>query len=162
MQGLSLYHPGISMRGRRGGHRGGLHPFHARSYGRGAGQAVCWSWLGQPEWAAGGSGLIRIYPETRVLCQEFSLDPLGLIASGALLLTLSPGDSRAPAALRPGGDRGLPHREDCPAGKTGSRAGKGRGERDLPYFARDEITKVFASGSNWGGLRFSRFWTERV
>jgi hydrogenase expression/formation protein HypE len=32
---------------------------------------------------------VFIYKESRILCQEFGLNPLGVIASGALLLTLS-------------------------------------------------------------------------
>lgn len=35
---------------------------------------------------------VLIYKESRILCQEFGLNPLGVIASGALLLTLSPSD----------------------------------------------------------------------
>jgi hydrogenase expression/formation protein HypE len=35
------------------------------------------------------------------LCQEYGMDPLGVIASGALLLTISPSDSsRLEAAFR--------------------------------------------------------------
>jgi hydrogenase maturation factor len=35
---------------------------------------------------------VRIYEESRILCQAFGMDPLGVIASGALLLTISPSD----------------------------------------------------------------------
>jgi hydrogenase expression/formation protein HypE len=35
---------------------------------------------------------VFIYRESRILCQEFRVDPLGTIASGALLLTVSPSD----------------------------------------------------------------------
>ena len=35
---------------------------------------------------------VLIYRESRILCQEFRLNPLGVIASGALLLTVSPPD----------------------------------------------------------------------
>ena len=37
---------------------------------------------------------VYIYEESRILCQEYGLDPLGVIASGALLLTLAPSESR--------------------------------------------------------------------
>jgi hydrogenase expression/formation protein HypE len=37
-------------------------------------------------------GKVRIYEESQILCKEYGLDPLGVIASGALLLTLSPQD----------------------------------------------------------------------
>ncbi len=35
---------------------------------------------------------IHIYEESRMLCREYGLEPLGVIASGALLLTISPSD----------------------------------------------------------------------
>jgi hydrogenase expression/formation protein HypE len=35
---------------------------------------------------------VLVYDESRILCQQFGLDPLGVIASGALLLTISPSD----------------------------------------------------------------------
>ena len=37
-------------------------------------------------------GKVHIYEESQILCKEYRLDPLGVIASGALLLTLSPQD----------------------------------------------------------------------
>ena len=36
---------------------------------------------------------IMVLPEGRALCEAFGLDPLGTIASGALLMTLSPADA---------------------------------------------------------------------
>ena len=33
---------------------------------------------------------VPIYEESRILCKAFDLDPLGVIASGALLLAVSP------------------------------------------------------------------------
>ena len=38
---------------------------------------------------------VHIYEESRILCQEYGLDPLGVIASGGLLLTVSPPDLSA-------------------------------------------------------------------
>jgi len=35
---------------------------------------------------------VFVYRESRILCQEFGVDPLGTIASGALLLAISPSD----------------------------------------------------------------------
>jgi hydrogenase expression/formation protein HypE len=35
---------------------------------------------------------VFIYRESRILCQAFGVDPLGTLASGALLLTVSPSD----------------------------------------------------------------------
>ena len=52
-----------------------------------------------------------VLPETRALCAQLGLDPLGLIASGALLLAVASADS-APilAALQSGGHRRGPDR----------------------------------------------------
>ncbi len=50
---------------------------------------------------AAGAGMrvdaeaLPIYPETRALCAHFGLDPLGLIASGSLLIAAAPGDVSA-------------------------------------------------------------------
>ena len=41
---------------------------------------------------------IRIYPETAALCRDYQLDPLGLIASGALLIVAEP--EAVPAVAR--------------------------------------------------------------
>jgi len=49
--------------------------------------------------AAGGRRLrlhldrIPVYPQTRRICAVFGLDPLGLIGSGSLLITCSPGEA---------------------------------------------------------------------
>ena len=37
-------------------------------------------------------GKVPIYRESRILCGVYGLNPLGVIASGALLLTISPSD----------------------------------------------------------------------
>ena len=37
-------------------------------------------------------GKVHIYEESRILCQKYGMNPLGVIASGALLLTFSPQD----------------------------------------------------------------------
>ena len=46
-------------------------------------------------WAAGAGvrinlDAIPVLPETQAFCQSLGLDPLGLLASGALVMTLSP------------------------------------------------------------------------
>jgi len=97
--------------------------------------------------AAGGGAVIDarawpIYPETQVLCAALDLDPLGLIASGALLASVAAVDADAIiAALRR-------------AGIAATRIGIVRetpgvilreidGERPLPTFPRDEIARLF-------------------
>jgi hydrogenase expression/formation protein HypE len=87
---------------------------------------------------------IEILPESSALCAEFGLDPLGTIASGALLLTLPAEQAERlvqtlisdhiPAAVigqvRPPGE--------------GIKIRSGGTVRDLPSFPRDEIGKLFA------------------
>jgi hydrogenase expression/formation protein HypE len=87
---------------------------------------------------------IPILPEGRTLCAEFGLDPLGTIASGALLAAVAPAD--APAVLHAWARQGI----DCAyigravpreAGVTLTAGGKAR---ELPLFPQDEITRLFA------------------
>jgi len=88
---------------------------------------------------------IPIFPETQALCAQLGLDPLGLIASGALLLAVAPGDA---AAIRTAlGEAGLA------AARIGRVIERERGvvlrsgtdERPLPHFERDEIARLYSS-----------------
>jgi hydrogenase maturation factor len=86
---------------------------------------------------------IYIFPETRALCDHFGLDPLGLIASGALLAAV-PADHVASllaacaAAGLPASDIGvvMPAAEGCVLLTPD-------GPRELPTFARDEVARLF-------------------
>ncbi|HSE96265.1 MAG TPA: AIR synthase family protein [Methylomirabilota bacterium] len=87
---------------------------------------------------------IPVVAEGRTLCAEFGLDPLGTIASGALLIALPP--AAAGTVLHECARAGI----DCafigrvvprPAGVTLVRAGR---TGPLPQFARDEITRLFS------------------
>src|SRR5437016_1798147 len=51
---------------------------------------------------------IMVLPEGRTLCEAFGLDPLGTIASGALLMTLSPADASLLRQRRARGDAPQP------------------------------------------------------
>jgi hydrogenase expression/formation protein HypE len=87
---------------------------------------------------------IPLLPESRTLCEEFGLDPLGTLASGALLLTVEDRDAGKlrevlavvgyPSAVIgrvTTSDRGLVALRD--------------GERvPWPEFVADEVTKIFA------------------
>jgi hydrogenase expression/formation protein HypE len=86
---------------------------------------------------------IPILPETRTLCARLGLDPLGLIASGALLLSVPPEDADAIlTALERAGiaaasighvverERGVVLRSET-------------GERPLPHSEQDEIARLF-------------------
>ena len=87
---------------------------------------------------------IPVLPECSAICQALALDPLGLIASGALLATL-PQDRAANliAALKQAG---------IPAAQIGSATDpsdgltliRGNARHPLPEFARDELARYFA------------------
>ena len=86
---------------------------------------------------------VPIFPETEALCGMFGLDPLGLIASGSLLLAVAPGDAeKIAAAIR---DAGI---ECAEIGKVeeegvGVKICRGLNWLDLPRYDQDEIAKLF-------------------
>ncbi len=87
---------------------------------------------------------VPVLPESEAVCRALGLDPLGLIASGALLATVSP--EQAPtlvAALE---------RQGIAAGvigwvtepEEGLRLRTASGVRELPTFDRDELAQFFS------------------
>ncbi len=98
---------------------------------------------------ASGTGIvlhedaIPILPETRILCGEYGLDPLGVIASGALLLAAAPADTpRILDRWRAAGIAGAAIGRLVDAGE-GVTLAAGDERRPLPEFRRDEITRLF-------------------
>jgi hydrogenase maturation factor len=85
---------------------------------------------------------LPIFPETRKLCDHYRLDPLGLIASGALLITVEA--SEADTVVKKLQGEGIPafvigqvvHRRE------GIKLRKASSLYDLPIFEQDEITKI--------------------
>ncbi|MGC8782458.1 MAG: AIR synthase-related protein, partial [Anaerolineae bacterium] len=87
---------------------------------------------------------IPLLPEGVVLCREFGLDPLGVIASGALLLTVARPDApRLVEGLAAAGYRAaiIGQVAEPAAGLTALRDGQ---RVPWPTYAADEITKIFA------------------
>lgn len=87
---------------------------------------------------------LPVLPEGALLCRTFALDPLGTIASGALLATVPA--SQAAEALRACAAAGI---ACCRIGTVVAPAGEvllytGQETRSLPAFSRDEIVKIFA------------------
>ena len=86
---------------------------------------------------------IPVFEETRILCRALNLDHLGLIASGALLLSVAPTDAED--------IRTALESEGINAARIGRVVGRERGtklrsggrERPLPRFERDEIAQLF-------------------
>jgi len=89
------------------------------------------------------SEAVPFYAETLRCCDVFGLDPLGLIASGSLLMAVDPACAKSIieplnavniecAAIGEILDKGAPLRLATPDG-----------ERELPHFERDEIARLF-------------------
>ena len=89
-------------------------------------------------------GSVPVLPECQAVCQAMGLDPLGLLASGALLVTLAAGD--VPTLLA------ALERENISGFEIGQmlEADEGlilighQGEVPLPQFSRDELARYFA------------------
>jgi hydrogenase expression/formation protein HypE len=86
---------------------------------------------------------ITVVPEGAELCREFGLDPLGTIASGSLLMTLSPADAGVVihALAREGIDSH--YIGQVVPREQGLLLVDGSHEEPLPIFEQDEITKLF-------------------
>ena len=86
---------------------------------------------------------IPVLPECRAVCDALSLDPLGLIASGALLATLPPAAARRLTdTLRRAGIPAVEIGRVTPASE-GLRLISNGAERALPTFERDELARFF-------------------
>ncbi|MFQ5839441.1 MAG: AIR synthase family protein [Candidatus Methylomirabilales bacterium] len=86
---------------------------------------------------------IPVLPETTALCEVTGIDPIGLIASGALLIAC-PSDE-TPRVLQAVAAVGTSARRIgrlCAPGE-GHRLRRGGRELPLPTFSRDEIVKIF-------------------
>jgi hydrogenase maturation factor len=86
---------------------------------------------------------VFIYKESRILCQEFGLNPLGVIASGALLLTVSPSDF---SPLQKAFKRNfIPLQVIGKVKKGPARVLRSdqKGRKGLKPFPRDEILKIY-------------------
>ncbi|MEE8420966.1 MAG: AIR synthase-related protein, partial [Dehalococcoidales bacterium] len=90
--------------------------------------------------------MIPILPECREICDRLWLDPLGLLASGALLITLpSPETAGLMAALRENSISAAVIGSVVEAAE-GIQMNTAKGRRELPFFQRDELAR-FLSGS---------------
>ncbi len=88
-------------------------------------------------------GAIPVLPECAAICAALGLDPLGTLASGALLIAAPPAEAfRIAAALAAAGISCAPIGEVLPAGAGRTLVADGR-PRPLPVFPRDEIARFF-------------------
>jgi len=88
---------------------------------------------------------IPVYPEGKALCAAFGIDPLGTIASGALLFTAAPSHKNAieAAFAREGISVAAVGRADEQAADCVFIVRTNGTTEPLPYRERDEILKVF-------------------
>ncbi len=86
---------------------------------------------------------IEVLPEGQILCREFGLDPMGTIASGALIITLAPEHTSAlmEAFHKRGIKSSIIGRILSP--EEGRWIQRGDEIRPLVPFPQDEITKIF-------------------
>ena len=93
---------------------------------------------------------IPVLPQCRSICRALGLNPLGLIASGALLLTLAPED--VPTLQKALASEGIAAHVigHTTAPATGLKLKTVDGLGDLPTFDRDELARFFsaADGAN--------------
>ena len=100
---------------------------------------------------ASGTGLsvdadrIAILPECRAFCTALHLDPLGLIASGALLIAVAAAD--VPGLLAAFADAGIPAADIGRLTEQGAdlHARVNGVQQTLPHFDRDELARFFES-----------------
>ncbi len=81
--------------------------------------------------------------ETTTLCNALSIDPLGLISSGALLIGLGENDVDRVRSRLARADIRADVIARVESAAFGVRLGRGTDWRDLPLFERDEIARIF-------------------
>jgi len=86
---------------------------------------------------------IAIFPETDQLCREYNLDPLGVIASGALVLTAPPLETQRILDGLAGKGIQASVIGRIVLDQEGRKLRKGDRWSDLPIYEQDEITKIF-------------------
>lgn len=83
---------------------------------------------------------IRVWPETRLICDALGLDPLGLLASGTLLAIVARRDA---SALHLGDEDGWMRIGAVEAGPPKAIMRAGGGTAPCPTFERDELARYF-------------------
>ena len=140
-----LFDPGISVveEARLAFHVGGIHSMHDITEGGLA------DGLHELSMAAGVKIVVEkdripIYAESQILCEAMALDPMGVIASGALLVTASPPEADKileSARLQGISITRIGHIEEADAPLVTMVTSQGY--QPVPYFERDEVVKIF-------------------
>ena len=139
-----LHNPGISVvrDAQVAAAAGEVHAMHDPTEG-GLATALCEMALASDNGLIIEEDAIRVLPETHALCAHLGLDPLGLIASGALLIAAHASTAGAILAAL--------ERAGIPASRIGTVTDPGgeivirsnAGIRAMPRFDQDEITRMF-------------------
>ena len=140
-----LFDPGVSVveEARLAFHVGGIHSMHDITEGGLA------DGLHELAMAAGVKIVVEkdripIYAESQILCEAMALDPMGVIASGALLVTASPPEADKileSARLQGISITRIGHIEEADAPLVTMVTPNGY--EPVPYFERDEVVKIF-------------------
>jgi hydrogenase maturation factor len=98
-------------------------------------------------WAAGvglriDAEAIPVFPETQALCNHYHLDPLGLIASGALLIVAPPADSEKIVTRLRAETIAAAVIGEVTEKHYGIKMRTADGLRALPLYEQDELTKI--------------------
>jgi hydrogenase expression/formation protein HypE len=88
-------------------------------------------------------GEVFIYEESKILCREFGLNPLGVIASGALFLTVSPRNLSALQKAFRSTSIPLQVIGRVKRGPAKAMAVEGKKKKELKPLPRDEILKIY-------------------
>ena len=88
---------------------------------------------------------IMILPEGRILCDAFGLDPLGTIASGALLMTLAPAEAAVVIHALARESIDCHFIGQVVPREQGITLVDGAKQEPLPIFPQDEITRLFGA-----------------
>ena len=90
-------------------------------------------------------GKILVLSETQEICDVLELDPLGLLASGALVMTVP--EEEVDQLLQGMEAKGIGAYEigEVTHASDGQRILTGTGEKELPTFDRDELARFFSS-----------------
>lgn len=139
-----IYHPGIDVLGvaRIACNSVSVHSMHDPTEGGLINGVIEMAWASEKEFEV-DLGRVFIYEESKTLCREFGIKPLGTIASGALLLTLSPGD--LPIIQKAFKKTAIPLQVigKVKRGPPRVLSRDQRGYKELKPLPRDEILKIY-------------------
>ena len=91
--------------------------------------------------------LLPVREETRLLCERFGMDPMGLLSSGVFLFTAAPAVAEQACALLAA--RGIPGSVigEIRDAKDGVMIQRGAAREALPFSVQDEIVKLRSPAS---------------